>query len=161
MIMGRLSRDGGSRVRAISRQRGWERQEAEEQGRALAACVEAGFLMAASNGELVDEELDGIANFIDGFCDGEASHEDIVGLVVKAAEALQRDGLEARLEALGGNAGTPEIARSALAVAAVVCMLDGEVDDLEEDAYYEIADALGLEDEEADEVWDAVSESVG
>jgi tellurite resistance protein len=136
-----------------------EEQRAELKDRTLAGMVEAGLLMAAADGELADEEWDTVTAVIDGFFDGNATRRQIEEIMDDCWEAFERDGYDARMEAMAENLQTPELRELGLQVAAAVMLADGEYAEGEEDeAYFDMADTLEIPRRRAEAILDEVAE---
>ncbi len=133
-----------------------ERRQVELQGQALAGLVDAGILAAYGDGELTDEEVEVVADVIDGFCDGQASNRDIRELLQASIDALDEHGYDAKLDSLGENLFNEELAALGVAVASAVLLADGEYNDDEDDTLYDIADAVGIDHDTADEIFTEV-----
>lgn len=116
----------------------------------LAGIVEAGFLMAAADGKIVDEEVALLAGLIHSFSEGAASEEQIVQLINACDEALTNDGYDARVAAVAKNLPNHETKHQALLVAAMVLAADDEFDEENEGGVYvALAKALGIHQDEA------------
>ena len=141
-----------------------ERRRAQLEAQTLVGLIDAGMLMACADGEITDEELDVVASVIDGFCDGNVTNRQVRELIDLSYEALERDGYDERLEALGENVQDPTIREFALQVAAYVMLCDddvaGESDD-EDDTFMDIADELDISRRRAKEIFGEVADSLG
>lgn len=147
----------GKRKRSASKKR--EEAAAQAFAQYLAGIVEAGFLMAASDGNLDDSELDLLAGVIIGISDGYATEEQIDELLGACYDALERDGYEARLQACSDNLQTDEARKLALEVAAHVLFADDEFDpDNEGDIYVNMAGTFGVGRRDAIAILEAVEE---
>jgi len=130
--------------------------EAEVRGKALVGMVDSAMIMACADGELTDDEIGVVAGVIDGFFDGQITRREIEELINLSLEAMERDGIEGRLDTLAENLPNEELRGYALAAAAVA-LSDVEGDEEEEDeTYYDIADALDISKRDADAIWDDV-----
>lgn len=130
--------------------------EAEVRGKALVGMVDSAMIMACADGELTDDEIGVVAGVIDGFFDGQITRREIEELINLSLEAMERDGIEGRLDTLAENLPNEELCGYALAAAAVA-LSDVEGDEEEEDeTYYDIADALDISKRDADAIWDDV-----
>jgi ABC-type branched-subunit amino acid transport system ATPase component len=141
-----------------------ERRRQQLEAQTLVGLIDAGMLMACADGEITTEELDVVASVIDGFCGGDVTNRQIRELIDLSYEALERDGYDARLEALGENIQDGEIREMALAVAATVMLCDdeavGESDD-EDDTLMDIADELDITRRRAKEIFNDVADQLG
>jgi len=129
--------------------------------KALAGLVHSAVLMAASDGEAADEEIETIRATIRGFVgDENADEKKIDELISTTAEALQNEGLEAVLSALPqllpGELTTP-----GLQVAALVMISDQNAADEEAQVYGMIAKALGFSKSQADKILADIKAEVG
>lgn len=142
--------------RRRERKRALERQ-IELTAKTLQGFVDAGVLMAAADGEITAEEYDQIADVIAGFLDGRVSHAQIREIITESVQMLDEQGADARLDALGINLVTEELREVAFQVACAVLVADGEYgEDDEGEAYDEIADALEIDEDRAQELFDEV-----
>ena len=142
--------------RRRERKRAMERQ-IELTAMTLQGFVDAGILMAAADGEITTEEYDQVADVISGFLDGKVSNRDIRAIINEAVEMLEEQGYDARLEALNANLVTEELREVAFQVACAVLVADGEYgEDDEGEAYDDIADALEIDQDRAQELFDEV-----
>ncbi|MFO0659428.1 MAG: hypothetical protein U0165_06315 [Polyangiaceae bacterium] len=124
-------------------------------GQALAGLVEAGVIMAASDGHIAHEEMAVVAGIIDGFCQGHASEDEIKALMVDAGKVIDRDGIDVRLQKMTENLFSPELRRLGMLVAASVMICDGEFAAGREDhAYLAMAKQLGFSTDEARAILD-------
>ncbi len=131
--------------------------EAEARGKALVGMVDSAMIMACADGELTNDEIGVVAGVIDGFFDGQLNRREIEELINLSLEAIERDGIEGRLDTLAENLPNEELRGYALAAAAAVALSDVEGDEEEEDeTYYDIADALDISKRDADAIWDDV-----
>jgi len=147
--------------RRRERKREMER-EIELTAMTLQGFVDAGILMAAADGEITAEEYDQVADVISGFLDGKVSNRDIRAIINEAVEMLENQGLDARLEALSTNLVTEELREVAFQVACAVLVADGEYgEDDEGEAYDDIADALEIDQDRAQELFDEVGAIYG
>ncbi|RYE92233.1 MAG: hypothetical protein EOO75_07165 [Myxococcales bacterium] len=116
----------------------------------LAGVAEAGFLVAVSDGEVVDAELDMIAAVLSGALGAEVSHDHLMDLLEACANALENDGWEGRIEVIASLLDSDEARSLALATAAAVLVADENLAvGSEDEAYMQIAEALGFSQDEA------------
>jgi tellurite resistance protein len=142
--------------RRRERKRALERQ-IELTAMTLQGFVDAGVLMAAADGEITVEEYDQIADVISGFLDGRVSNRDIRAIINESVQMLEEQGADARLDALSANLVTEELREVAFQVACAVLVADGEYSEEDEgEAYDEIADALEIDEDRAQELFDEV-----
>ena len=123
-------------------------------GRALAGVVEAGFLMAAADGDLAPTEFETLAGVIEGFTGGAASAEEVARLLDACDEALAREGYDQRITAVIDHLPSPELRRLGLLCSAVVLGADDAFGPQEGDLYVALAVALGFRRDEALDVLD-------
>jgi tellurite resistance protein len=142
------------------RRRDAERRLSAE-GRALAGLVDACMVMACADGELADEEFEVIAQVIDGFFDGHVTRADIETLMQDSLDAIEREGIPARLASAAGHLESVELRELGLAAAATVMLSDGELAQGEEDELYDqLAQALEIPRRRASEILTEVDDSL-
>lgn len=147
--------------RRRERKRAMERQ-IELTAMTLQGFVDAGILMAAADGQITAEEYDQVADVISGFLDGRVSNRDIRAIINESVEMLEDQGVDARLDALNANLVTEELRELAFQVACAVLVADGEYgEDDEGEAYDDIADALEIDQDRAQELFDEVGAIYG
>ena len=138
------------------RKRALERQ-IELTAMTLQGFVDAGVLMAAADGEITVEEYDQIADVIAGFLDNRVTNRQIREIINESVEMLEDQGADARLDALSVNLVTEDLREVAFQVACAVLVADGECGENDEgEAYDEIADALEIDEDRAQELFDEV-----
>jgi tellurite resistance protein len=134
------------------------KRQIEIAGQALAGLVEAGMLMACADGEIADEELDVVASVIDSFCDGKVTLREIRELMNTCLASLERDGFDDRVQAMASNLLTPELRELGLTCAAAVLCSDGEyVVGAEDEAYFDMADAMDVSKRRAESILSEVA----
>ena len=89
-----------------------KQQELELAGQILAGIVESGFLMAAADGQITDAEIEALVRVILEATDGGASAEDVGALLEACAGALEEEGYEARIAAVGATTSTTRTPRA-------------------------------------------------
>ena len=142
--------------RRRERKRALER-EIELTAMTLQGFVDAGVLMAAADGEITAEEYDQVADVISGFLDNRVTNRQIRAIINESVQMLEDQGADARLDALNANLVTEELREVAFMVACAVLVADGEYNEEDEgEAYDEIADALEIEEDRAQELFDEV-----
>ncbi len=134
-------------------------QPLELEERALAGMVDAGILMAAADGNIHPDEIVVVSDVIDGFFEGNVSSERIRSMVDSSIAALQSDGFDARLNALVSDLPSDERRELALMGAGTVMLADGEYYEGsdEDETYDDLATALRIDPERADELLDEVA----
>lgn len=133
-------------------------REARALGEALVGMVDSAMIIACADGELTSDEVGVVASVIDGFFDGQASRDEIIEMIDLSLEAIERDGLDARMDAVAQLLRDPELRALALGAAAALALADETGDEAEEDAtYYDLADALDISRSDADAIWDDVA----
>ena len=138
------------------RKRAMERQ-IELTAMTLQGLVDAGVLMAAADGEITADEYDQVADVISGFLDGRVSNKQVRAIITESVQMLVDQGVDARLEALNANLVTEDLREVAFQVACAVLVADGEYgEDDEGEAYDDIADALEIDQDRAQELFDEV-----
>ena len=118
-------------------------------GRTLAGVVEAGFLMAAADGDLAPEELETLSGVIVGFTGGAADAAEVTRVLDACDEALAREGYDARISAVIAHLPSPELRRLGLLCSAVVLGANDAFGPQEGDLYVALAIALGFRREDA------------
>jgi hypothetical protein len=111
--------------------------------------AEASFLVAAASEEIFEEDLLALASVLASVFDGRVPEERLMDFFEAAANALENDGWEDRLDALAVNL-PPEARSLALLAAAVALILDidhtpGHLPD----SYFRVAEAVGASEAEA------------
>jgi len=135
-----------------------QERQIEAQGAALVGMVDAAMIIACADGELTQDEVNTVAEVIDGFFDGNVTRKEINEMLNLSLSAVEQEGLEARMHAVAANLPSDELRALALQAAAAVALADQEGDEGEEDAtYYELASVLGFSEDDADELWDQVA----
>lgn len=143
--------------RVRTRRSSTERQ-VEAQGRALVGMVDAAMIMACADGELADEEFEVVGQVIDGFFDGNVTRDEVVEMMELSLEAIEREGLDGRMEAVAQNLESAELRELGLAAAATVMLSDAEIVEGEEDeVYFQLADALEIPRRRAEAIADEVA----
>lgn len=133
-------------------------QRVEAEGRALEGLIDAAMIMACADGELADEEYDVVSGVIDGFFDGNVTRRQIEEIMAASLEAIEAEGLEARMEVVAENLDSAELRELALSAAAYVMLSDDEVVEGEEDeVYYQLADALEIPRRRAEAIIDEIA----
>ena len=147
--------------RRRERKRALERQ-IELTAMTLQGFVDAGVLMAAADGEITTEEYDQIADVIAGFLDNRVTNRQIREIINESVEMLEDQGADARLDALSVNLVTEDLREVAFQVACAVLVADGEYgEDDEGEAYEAIAEALEIDEDRAQELFDEVGTIYG
>lgn len=116
----------------------------------LASLTAAGFLMSASHGELLEEDLPAVAAVVAGALGEQADEEQVMDIIEACDNALDNDGWEACVEAMASHLEAPEARRLALFVAAAALLADEELAAGEtSDGFFQLAAALGCSGDEA------------
>jgi tellurite resistance protein len=145
----------------VRRRRREAARKLSAEGRALAGLIDAGMVMACADGELADEEFEVIAQVIDGFFDGHVTRADIETLMQESLDAIEREGVPARLAAAAENLESVELRELGLAAAATVMLSDGALAEGEEDEVYDqLAQALEIPRRRASEILTEVDDSL-
>jgi hypothetical protein len=122
-----------------------QKQEIELAGQILAGVVESGFLMAASDGVITEEEVEALARVIVEVTDGAASADDVNEILELCNSALEAEGYDARIAAVGALLPNDESKAVALTVAAHVLCCDDEYDpDTEGEVYFGLAEGMNV-----------------
>jgi len=128
----------------------------------LQGLVDAGVLMAAADGEITADEYDQVADVISGFLDGQVTNKQVRAIITESVQMLVDQGVDARLEALNANLVTEDLREVAFQVACAVLVADGEYgEDDEGEAYEAIAEALEIDEDRAQELFDEVGTIYG
>jgi hypothetical protein len=94
------------------------------QGDALAGITEVAFLVASSGHEIPDAGLDELARLVARFLGNEARESEVFVQIEACREALDRDGFDARINAVLRNLPTIPLRRLALDLGAEVLLSD-------------------------------------
>jgi tellurite resistance protein len=121
--------------------------------------IETMFLAACADGEVSDDELNHMADIVVDITDGDLNRKDAVTMFNSFAEQIEEDGYEARLDVLS-DALDDDTRRSAFALAAAVAMGDGELEEGEEEFFYDLADVYEIDEEEAEGILESVAEAL-
>ena len=129
----------------------------EAQGKALVGMVDSAMIIACADGELTQDEVNVVADVIDGFFDGNVSRNEINEMISLSLAAIEEEGLEGRMEAVAENLFNDDLRALGLSVVAASAENDQDGDEDEEDeTYYELADALGFSEEDAEAIFTEV-----
>ena len=127
---------------------------------AFAGIVEAGFLMAAADGEYSYEEEAALAGAIQGMIE-DASESEIIAIINAAWKSLEKDGWDVRMDKVArrlADSDKDDGFWNVVKVIVFVAMSDEWVTEEENELYYQIAESLGYDSEQADEAWNEVYE---
>jgi tellurite resistance protein len=119
------------------------------------AICEAMYLMAKADGKLDPVEADTLRGAIRELSDGTVRSVHIQKMMEGAESRLAKEGLEARIKGVAAklvdDTGTAE---AAFALAAAVAFADNEIADEENDMLNSFAEALGIDEEQANALLD-------
>jgi uncharacterized tellurite resistance protein B-like protein len=115
----------------------------------LVATFEAVFLVAAADGELVRSEVDELSSMLVEITGRAVPVREIEKLIERCAELLDRDDYDARASAIAEQLPEPNARRTAFVMAVGVAYVDGHVKDEERDVFGLLADAFGIDADEA------------
>lgn len=115
----------------------------------LEALVEMMYLAATADGEFSDEERLDFVKHAEELTVRVATADRLEAIVERAKQAVDRDGREARLEAVKERLPDPGARRLALALAIRVTAADGIIRTSERELIMETAEALGIDGETA------------
>lgn len=119
------------------------------------ALCEAMFLMAKADGKLDPSEADTLKGALRELSDNTVRSHHIQKMLESAEERLSKDGLEARIKAVANNLMHDEgSAEAAFVLAAAVAFADNEIADEENDMLNSFAEALGIDEEQANALLD-------
>jgi uncharacterized membrane protein YebE (DUF533 family) len=128
----------------------------------IAGIAEAGFLAAASDGVLTEEEMNALASVLDSLFDGEASAKQIRKIINACAEALDEEGFEGRMDGIADLLPDDDSRYAALMTVASVIMSDDDFDPDNEGEYYDdLADRIGVDEDTALEIWNDIANEYG
>lgn len=124
-----------------------ERDEMESgQREFLRAMVEAAFIVAVSDGELSQEELDTITAGFVKLTEGEESDEDIRYILDTCGSGLEEEGQDARFEAIAGIVDDDDLREGVFVVASAAAWKDGGIGESQGLALRGLGNAFGFED---------------
>jgi len=139
-MISRRNRKGGARQRSLP----------GVLAQSLSGVAEAGFLMAAADGEISEEELLVVAAVVAGALDGQVTEDQLMDIFEACDNALENDGWEARAEVMASHIEGDEARQLALFTAAAVLIADDSFTEGDEDeAFLQLAEALGASSDEA------------
>ncbi len=121
------------------------------------ALVDAVCLSILADGKITKEEEEVAINFLAEMTELET--KDAAKLVRSAFERISRDSDEV-LQAIPDKLSTAEEIEGVFFAAAWVQYMDGEISTEEDSFLYTLADVLGLDDEEVEEILAAVEENI-
>lgn len=119
------------------------------------AICEAMYLMAKADGKLDPTEADTLRGAIRELSDGTVRSVHIQKMMEGAEARLAKEGLEARIKGVAAQLhGDPGTAEAAFALAAAVAFADNEIADEENDMLNSFAEALGIDEDQANALLD-------
>jgi uncharacterized tellurite resistance protein B-like protein len=130
--------------------------------RRFEALFEAMFLMISADGDVADAEREVLRGAVRGLTDNAVRTAHIDAMFDACKERL-KDGTKARLAAIGPILQEdPALVEAAFSLAAAVAFADSDIKDEENELINEMAEALGIASERADELLNLLeNESVG
>lgn len=124
----------------------------DEATQASGALVETAFLMAAADGELSQAEYEQLVATIEYITNKRFAGDQLRSMIAQLTEALQSDGWQSRIDAVGAALTDPVTRRNAYRLAAGVSFIDGEVQPDEERLFGLLAEAFEITSEEASQI---------
>ena len=119
------------------------------------AICEAMYLMAKADGKLDPAEADTLRGAIRELSDGTVRSVHIQKMIEGADARLAKEGLEARIKGVAAKlVEDPGTAEAAFALAAAVAFADNEIADEENDMLNSFAEALGIDEDQANALLD-------
>jgi uncharacterized tellurite resistance protein B-like protein len=128
---------------------------------AAIAIIEGAFLVAASDGEIADEEAEKLTELTVAMFDGEITREDVQAVAERVNEVLEAQGFEARIAAVAEALPSAEYRRLAFTAAAAMAYFDGVITEEEEAVFGAYSEALEISDEDAETLLEEVREQMG
>lgn len=130
--------------------------EARERFEAL---VEAMYLMMAADGDVGDAEREVLRGAVRDLTSNAIRSAHIDKLVARFSEAREKDGWEGRLAAISAPLTTdPVLAEAAFVLSAAIAFADSEIKDEENELINELAEALKIDSDRADELLNELEE---
>lgn len=130
----------------------------EDAARRFGALFEAMFLMIAADGVVADEEFEVLRGAVRGLTDNQMRTAHIDKLLAECKEKYKQ-GKEKRLEAIAPILQEdPALVEAGFSLAAAIAFADNEIQDEENELINELAEALGIEGERADELLSQLEE---
>jgi tellurite resistance protein len=112
-------------------------------------------LVSASDGDIDKNELEVLAGALTAL-DPNLTRRKVDEVMNDTYEFFDQNEFEDCLDAISDRVPNEEVGRGVVALAALAMFADGEADRNEAAVYYSIADALGFDEEDADEIADEV-----
>lgn len=121
------------------------------------ATFEAMFIMLCADGVAADDEKEVLRGALRALTDGVVRSQQIEEMAVAAAARLKDEGIDVRLRAVADVLKTSTVgSEAAFVLAAVMAFADEEIADEENDMLNDFADLLGLSEERANTLLDAL-----
>jgi uncharacterized tellurite resistance protein B-like protein len=129
--------------------------------RRFEALFEAMFLMIAADGEVAEEEREVLRGAVRGLTDNAVRTVHIEKLVETCKERA-KEGTAARLAAIAPTlTEDPALVDAAFSLAAAIAFADQEIKDAENDLINDLAEALGIDGDRADQLLSQLEEESG
>ncbi len=119
------------------------------------------YLVGASDGELSDDEYNALGQMTADLLEITLTGEQLDEILGEADKALEEHGFEAAIEQLAASHTDPELRRAAFTIAVAVGCADGELSDEEVAVFEGLADAYGIDTDEANAIIDECTEAYG
>jgi tellurite resistance protein len=108
------------------------------------AVVEAAFLVASADGVIDDTERQTFEQVVHEACQNAVQKNDISALVSDLLDQLEEDGVDQRVQMIGGGVHTDEHRREVLRISALMAHISGGVDLSERMVLEKLATGFGL-----------------
>lgn len=145
--MRRLPRDSWGHLGPLAARAVATADEQAETG-VIESLLEAMFLMAIADGSVCEDEVREFARACRELL-GDITEGDIEGMFLQWAEAVAEEGWERRLRAIASSVAGTDLAEPAFRLAVAIALADHRVAVAEADGIDLMAQALGLETDEA------------
>lgn len=133
----------------------------EEGERRAATMVEAAFLLAAADGELQAEELGELTSLVASVLGGSVSPSQTATMLESFQATLEKDGKQARIQAIAQAAQGPEERREILGFSALVALCDNDLAPSELFVLHSLGRAFGVSVEDVNAVVRKVRAALG
>jgi len=128
--------------------------------RLLQSVVDAGMMIALADGEIEDDELEALAGVIAELSD-EVDEAQLQAAMQASADELA-SGWEQRIEKLQNSVRDEDDRQTVLNATATVMLADGELEEGDEqELFYLLAEAFGVDSDSAEAILESVSEGYG
>jgi tellurite resistance protein len=121
----------------------------------MEALIEAMYFAANADEDFGPKEREQFVSNVVGICGGTVKPEDVKGVLLKL-KGKAKEGREVRLKSIAGRLPSKADKEHAFALACNMALADGVVLDEEKDFGAELAKALGIASERADEILEEI-----